>query len=267
MAGAHEFKEDEVKTLTSEELQMNEQAVTVASSAVGEAVEAAARVEQCTQDMQLEAFGVGGVNRGFVKAAKGLSKVMMPRTMGGVNQMETGGLPKSFLLAASTNKVYAIEDKQQGGKLVAGKVLETWDRATFSARRADAPVMAAISGTPDDRQLITIYLPLAGSKSKYMQAAARITEAAGSPGQPHQIALAKDDASNRLIDAVTANAPAAGSNIMIGGQSVADMMAQAQGGSQPDPAEQLTKLADLHDRGVLSDDEFAAQKEKILAGS
>jgi len=54
---------------------------------------------------------------------------------------------------------------------------------------------------------------------------------------------------------------------MIGGQSVADMMAQAQGGAvaaAPDPTEQLTKLADLHERGVLSDEEFAAQKSKIL---
>jgi ABC-type multidrug transport system fused ATPase/permease subunit len=33
-----------------------------------------------------------------------------------------------------------------------------------------------------------------------------------------------------------------------------------------DPAEQLTKLADLKDRGVITDDEFAAQKAKILAG-
>jgi hypothetical protein len=243
---------------------MNEQAVSVAASAVGEAVEAAARVEQCTQDMQLGAMGVGGINRGFVKGAKALSRVVMPRTMGGMKQMETGGLPKSFVLAASSDKVYAIEDKQEGGKLVPGKVVETWDRATFSARRAAAPVMAAISGTPDDRQLLTIYIPLEGGKSKYMAAAARITEAAGSPGQPHQFALAKDDASNRLIDAVTANAPAPGANIMIGGQSVADMMKQA--GGQPDPTEQLSKLADLHDRGVLSDDEFASQKEKILSG-
>lgn len=254
-----------MKALTSEDLQLNEQAITVAASAAGEPIEAAARCELCTQDMQLQAFGVGGVNRGFVKAAKGLSRVMMPRTMGGMKQMEDAGLPKSFVLAVSDSKVYAIEDKQEGGKLVPGKIVETWDKATFSARRAAAPVMSAITGVPDDRQLLTIYIPLAGSKSKYMQAAARITEAAGSPGQPHQYALAKDDASNKLIDAVTANAPAPGANIMIGGQSVADMMKQAQG--KPDPTEQLTKLADLHERGVLSDDEFAAEKEKILSGS
>ena len=33
----------------------------------------------------------------------------------------------------------------------------------------------------------------------------------------------------------------------------------------PDPIEQLTKLAELHKQGVLTDAEFAAQKAKILA--
>jgi hypothetical protein len=31
-----------------------------------------------------------------------------------------------------------------------------------------------------------------------------------------------------------------------------------------DPIEQLKKLADLHDQGILTDEEFAAQKAKIL---
>jgi hypothetical protein len=32
----------------------------------------------------------------------------------------------------------------------------------------------------------------------------------------------------------------------------------------PDPIEQLTQLADLKDRGILTDAEFAAEKMKIL---
>ena len=32
-----------------------------------------------------------------------------------------------------------------------------------------------------------------------------------------------------------------------------------------DPADQLAKLADLHDKGKLTDEEFAAQKAKVLA--
>jgi hypothetical protein len=33
----------------------------------------------------------------------------------------------------------------------------------------------------------------------------------------------------------------------------------------PDPIDQLARLAALHDRGVLSDDEFASEKARILA--
>ena len=64
---------------------------------------------------------------------------------------------------------------------------------------------------------------------------------------------------------MAAKGPAAGANIMVGGQSLQDMMSQAA--SQADPAQQLSQLADLHDRGVLSDDEFAAQKAKLLGAS
>jgi hypothetical protein len=51
-----------------------------------------------------------------------------------------------------------------------------------------------------------------------------------------------------------------------------EMMAKAAGQARaaspkPDVADQLTKLADLRDRGVLSDAEFEAQKAKILATS
>ena len=88
---------------------------------------------------------------------------------------------------------------------------------------------------------------------------------------PHKVAIAKDDASQRVIDAVASKAPA-GANIMIGGQSLPDMMAQMAGNppgaaAAADPTEQLARLADLHDRGALTDDEFAAQKARILSGS
>jgi Short C-terminal domain len=254
-----------MKALTDDELRMNQEAVGVAAAVLGESVEAATRCEQVTQDMQLEAAGVGAVNRGFVKGARGLSKVMMPRTMGGMKQMETGGLPKSFVLAVTADKVHALEDKQDGGQLVAGKVLESWDRATFTAKRGDAPGMNRMTGIPEDRQMLIIYLPLEGSKSKYMQAAAEMTAAAGGPGMPHKMAVARDDASEKVLDAITANAPAAGANVVIGGQRLDEMMAQAAGAqAAADPTEQLARLADLHERGALTDEEFAAQKAKIL---
>lgn len=101
----------------------------------------------------------------------------------------------------------------------------------------------------------------------------------------------------------TPQAPAAGlAGVGLGGDGLADilrqatenpealreqMVAQAQGSSatafvltdggltplrgaapqqQPDVADQLSKLADLRDRGVLTDAEFQAQKQKVLGG-
>ena len=46
-----------MKQLSDEELRMNEQAAAAAAKAVGEPVEAAARCEQVTQDMRMEAAG------------------------------------------------------------------------------------------------------------------------------------------------------------------------------------------------------------------
>jgi putative oligomerization/nucleic acid binding protein len=43
--------------------------------------------------------------------------------------------------------------------------------------------------------------------------------------------------------------------------------APAAGGMTDDTIEQLGKLGQLHEQGVLTDDEFAAQKQKLLGGS
>jgi hypothetical protein len=245
---------------------MNEQAAEVAASVLGEHVEAATRCEQVTRDMRLEAAGVSGVNRGILKGMRGMSRVMMPRTAGGLEKMETGGLPRSFVLAVTTGRVYAIEDKQKDGVLVAGRVVASWDREGFVAKLSPDG-MNTMNGVPDDRQVIVLYLPLDGGRSRYMQAAARNVAAAGSPGMPHRVMVAKDDASRKVIDAIVSSGPTA-ANIIIGGQSLQDMMARAgANAAAADSVEQLSKLADLHERGVLSEGEFAAQKAKILGPS
>jgi hypothetical protein len=45
-------------------------------------------------------------------------------------------------------------------------------------------------------------------------------------------------------------------NVFVGGAPV--------GGASPDPADEIAKLADLKDRGALTEEEFQAQKKKIL---
>ena len=42
--------------------------------------------------------------------------------------------------------------------------------------------------------------------------------------------------------------------------------APAEGGMSSDEMEQLKQLAQLHEQGVLTDEEFAAQKAKVLGG-
>ena len=48
-------------------------------------------------------------------------------------------------------------------------------------------------------------------------------------------------------------------------QQTAPPQAQPAAASAPDPIDQLRRLGELHTQGVLTDDEFAAQKAKILA--
>jgi Short C-terminal domain len=252
-----------MKQLSEEELRMNEQAADAAAKAVGEPVEAAARCEQVTKDMRLEGAGVSGINRAIIKVMQAPARIFMPSTSSGLKKMQTGGLPKSFVLAASKEKVYALEDRHDGGSLVVGKVLKTWDREGFNAKMMQSRGANVSGAVPDDRQILVIYLPI-DSKNRYMKAADRQMQAYGSAGMPHQVALAKDEASQKLIDAVASKGPA-GANVVIGGQSLQDMMSQAA--AQADPAQQLGQLADLHQRGALSDDEFAAQKAKVLGQS
>jgi hypothetical protein len=256
-----------MKPLSDGELAMNQQAATVATSVLSEPVVAATRCEQVTQDMTMEAAGVGGVSRGMMKGMMKMNRAIMPSMGSMEKELQGGGLPKSFVLAVTATQVAAIEDKQDGGSLVAGKVLKSWPREGFMAKHGPQGMNMA-SGVPDDRQMLILYLPIDGGKNRYLQAAARNTVAAGSPGMPHKVMVAKDAPSQGVVDTLVTAGPGAMPNIQIGGQSLQDMVAQAARAQAPaaaDPTERLVKLADLRDRGVLTEDEFAAQKAKILA--
>jgi len=49
-------------------------------------------------------------------------------------------------------------------------------------------------------------------------------------------------------------------------QAMAQAPAQPAGGMSQAAIDQLSQLAQLHEQGVLTDEEFAAQKAKILGG-
>jgi Short C-terminal domain len=252
-----------MKEITSEELQLNQQAVKVAASVLGEAVVAATRCEQATTDDMVGAAGVGAVSRGLMKGMKSMNKVLMPSVGKMADGLETGGLPGSFILAVTETQVHALEDKHSGGTLEVGKALKSWPREGFMAKSSPAGLNPTF-GVPDDRQVVVLYLPIEGGNNKYLKAAAHNTAAAGSPGMPHKVALAKDAPSQAVVDLLVSTG---GPKIMIGGTNLQDMIDQAAGSAKAagDPTEKLSKLADLHERGVLTDDEFATQKAKILS--
>jgi hypothetical protein len=266
--------------LSDADLQINQQAASVAMTVLSEPVEAATRCEQVTTDMAAEAAGVGKINRGMMRGMKAMGGLTAVGGMG--KGLETGGLPNSFILAVTATQIAAIEDKREGGQLAPGAVLKSWPRQGFSAK-VTAGFANAMQGVPDDRQELVLFLPIEGGNNKYLKAAAANTSAAG-VGMPHKFAIGKDAPSQALVDKIVSKN--AVPNVIIGGQSLQDIIAAqtaaaaSAGVAMPgmpgmpgmpaaavaDPADQLAKLADLRDRGILTEEEFATQKAKILAG-
>jgi Short C-terminal domain len=251
-------------SLSAEEV--NEQAAQIASSVLNDSVVAAAHCEQVTQDQQLKAAGVGGGSRLAAKFGTKLGEGIMPSVGNMAKGLRGAGLPENFILAVTSDQIVALEEKEKKGELKPGKVLKSWAREEIRASM-DSGVVGAVSGTPDDRQLITLYLPLDGSKSKYLAAAAEMQAKAGATGQPTRFQLAKDEASNALAKELVGDNPAV-PNVQIGnmnlGQMAAGMQMPGQAAPAADSTTQLEKLAQLHASGALTDAEFEAQKAKII---
>lgn len=76
------------------------------------------------------------------------------------------------------------------------------------------------------------------------------------------------EARSKQIEEMQARAAAQVQSVAAAREMMAKSFPQAQGAPPgPDVADQLTKLADLRDRGVLTDAEFEAQKAKVLGAS
>lgn len=189
--------------------QVNEQAASIAASVLNDSVIAAARCEQITQTMQLEAAGVGGATRGMAKFGSKLGRSMMPSVGKMAEGLRGAGLPDSFVLAVTTSQVHALEEKEKKGQLVPGAILRSWDREGLLASRGN-DATAAMAVIPEDRQVLVLYLPLDGAQSKYLAAAARQMAAAGSPGKPTKFMIAKDPASQAVLEELVRTSPVHG---------------------------------------------------------
>jgi hypothetical protein len=247
-------------SLTDE--QVNQQAATIASSVLNDSVVAATRCHQVTTDDFAKGAGVGGGTRMAARFGKKMGEAMMPSVGGMAKGMETGGLPKSFILAVTKDQVAAVEEKEKKGQLVEGKVIKSWPREGFRASMG-VPAMNAVTAMDDDHQLITLYLPLDDSKNRYLKASAKIQAAAGASGQPTNFSICKDESAQAVAEELVGNTPAM-PNIQIGGMGVGGMGMPGQAAGGGDSTAQLEKLAQLHASGALTDAEFEAQKAKII---
>jgi hypothetical protein len=242
--------------------QVNQEAISVATEVLNDSVVAACHMEQVTQDQQLKAAGIGGATRGMAKFGTKLGEGMMPSVGNMAKGLRGAGLPENFILAITASQVHAIEEKDKKGKLVKGKILKSWNRDEVTANMNAAQVMGAVSGTPDDRQVITLYIPLDGSKNKYLAAAAQMQANAGASGQPTRFQIAKDEASEAVAKELIGDSPQM-PNIQVGGVPI-QQLGQMPGQAGGDSTAELEKLAQLHASGALTDEEFAAQKAKII---
>jgi len=253
-----------MEPFSDRELMMNQQAATLAASVLCAPVQAATRCERVTEDMQLAAAGTGGVTRWIAR----VNRAMTPNVgLGGMGKnFQTGGLPPTFVLALTANQVCALEDKHDGDRLVAGNVLKSWAREGFLAKLYPAGVNARL-GVPDDRQVLTLFLPIEGGKNRYLQAAVR--NSGGSGRMPHKFMVAKDAPSQRVIDAlVTAGAPDSGQRLrgMIAQAAPAPAVAPpAFTPPQPSVAQRLQELETLRATGVISDAEYTRKREQIIS--
>lgn len=180
--------------MTPDELKWNEQAAGAAGAVLSEQVEAATRCQELKVGMAVGAVGMGKGMQGMANASMSISKGMtkfMGKSMRGVGEMRTGGLPSTWLIAVTPTKVHALECKEKKGKdLSAGKVLQTWDRQGFQAQRG-MDIAASAQGVPADRQILTLYLPNQ-----------MLANMAPGIGQPTQFMVGRDPASEAVVSAL-----------------------------------------------------------------
>jgi hypothetical protein len=177
-----------MKLLTDDELRMNQEASRAAAEVLADTVEAATRCDQLPSSIRAEAARLRTSDRGLPRGSSAV------RTNG---EPGSAALPKRFILAVTTSYVYALEEKQDGGKLLAGKMLGCWHRAPLVAKIRPA-ILNVGERVPDDRQVLTLELPGEGGHSPHLVVAA--DRHAGAKGKRHRLAVAKDAAGRRVID-------------------------------------------------------------------
>jgi hypothetical protein len=168
-----------------EELQFNEQAATIAASVLPEAVMAATRCEPAEKASSVPK------HQNIAATTVNVSRNARSAAI----YMRNNGLPDSFILAVTAAHVYVREDRRDGGQLVAGTVLKTWDRSAVLVRVPVDQVAAEHQrryGLSDDHRVILLWLPVDKDDKP----------APTFPAAVHKFIVGRDAPSQRVIDAL-----------------------------------------------------------------
>jgi Short C-terminal domain len=225
------------------ESQFNDDARVAAESTLQQQVLAASQCRRFGATDRMAAQ-IGGVQGASLRLGS-----MMNRTSRTFNQ----GLPEHFLVAVTATGVHALEFGEKRGALTVGSEYVRWDRATL------APTLSpALPGTPPDGQVVIVRPP-----PDLRHASRIVRKTSGEHGVPVSLLFGRDAASQSVVDLLVADGQAQGARAPIVFGPGTQFGAQAPSGPGAQVA-QLQQLADLHARGVLTDDEFQKQKAAIL---
>jgi len=175
--------------------------------------------------------------------------------------------------SAEAQKKKQAANAAEAGSLVIQKTFGTRTIAIYDRGYVRVSTVHGLSGgflptTPYEKLLSIQYGERVQDRGSFKNAAYRLPGAS-----KQQRSLDLTIATDRTVHTFTTEKEAlsrddkAGRALEAAGQAVLDSLgssAAAPTASQPDPADQLKKLADLHAAGILTDEEFAAKKAELL---
>jgi hypothetical protein len=151
------------------------------------------------------------------------------------------GMPLRVLYDPSNHKKVAIDHSEAAEEATAAAMIDQRMQPVIDRSRATGTEAGA--ATADGLQQVLA----SGMLTKFSR-------------DPAKRAEQRANIKKIMADAQAAHGVAP-TNLIVGGRPV---YGGQLGGDVPSVPDQLTKLADLHDRGVLSDAEFQQQKQKLL---
>lgn len=160
-----------------------------------------------------------------------------------------------------------LGESEQPQYLLRGTLLDIGDRTTSESESGQRRRKVASPGTDlltlitDERVLIVI--PREANSEQLNVPLTKVTEIEGesAPGASERLCVHTEETTYYVDTSDTESDETA---------SAREFVTEEQSGTEPsdrgenDPLETIERLADLHERGVLSDDEFEQKKDELL---